>query len=645
MCGIVGTFNFGKKDSADDPAGKAILKKMADAISYRGPDDEGYYSDNIAGLGHKRLSIIDLSEKGHQPMCNENNDVWIVFNGEIYNFSDVREDLEAKGHKFASSSDTETIIHAYEEYGERCLELLNGMFAFAIYDARLPKKKLFLARDRIGKKPLFYFSDKEKIVFASELKALLRYPDIKKEISKEAISYYLTFGYVPAPLSIFKSIKKLMPGNFLAADSEGKIKIRQYWDVKYKKENRPEEYYTATILEELENATKRRLISDVPLGAFLSGGIDSSSVVAMMAKNSEKPVKTFSIGFEEESYNELEFAKRVAEKFRTEHREMVIKPDMAKMLPMIVWYYNEPYADSSALPSYFVAKMTRKYVTVALNGDGGDEAFGGYGKYAVDNFASNYARLPSVAKGIFRAADYAGKTALLRDIASVRRLGDFYGMTKLSPKERYMELTFHFSQALKRQISFGFKKDEIEAPIRFFEGYYNKKGLDPLQRKMYTDIKTFLPYDLLVKMDIATMANSLEGRSPYLDFGLVEFAATIPSDMKVKGTVKKYILKKALKGMLPRMILNKKKQGFSVPIEKWFRKDLKNITYDILLDKNSFVSDYLRTEAVKKLLDEHSSGLKNHKSRIWNLLCLELWHRIYIGNGGKEPKRGFDGLL
>ena len=393
MCGITGILNF--NGSVVD---KLLLRRMTDVLSYRGPDGEGFYVDKNVGLGHRRLAIIDLSDAGKQPMCNHDGTIWITFNGEIYNFQELRRDLEGRGYRFSSSTDTEVIIHAYEEYGVDCVGFLRGMFSFAVWDVN--KKQLFLVRDRVGKKPLVYYKDNDRFVFASEIKAIIEDKTIKREVSQEALSNYLGYGYVPAPLTIFKNIYKLLPGHCMIVDNKGNITIKQYWDLQFKETNFSEDYYCKKTLELLEESTKIRMFSDVPLGAFLSGGVDSSAVVAMMAKNSEQPIKTFSIGFEEQEFNELPYARIIAEKFNTDHKEFIVKPDAIKILPKLVWYYDEPFADSSALPSYYLAQLTKKHVTVSLNGDGGDENYAGYDRIKAMNVLKIYKKVPKFARRI-----------------------------------------------------------------------------------------------------------------------------------------------------------------------------------------------------------------------------------------------------
>ena len=633
MCGITGVFNF-KKGKID----RTLLRRMTDVLKHRGPDDHGYYIDNNIALGHRRLSIIDLSKKGKQPMRNEDGTVYIVYNGEVYNFQELRKKLEKK-HRFNSNTDTEIILHAYEEYGEDCVKYFRGMFAFAIWDSK--KKKLFLARDRTGQKPLFYYHDKDRFVFASELKSIIQDDSIKREISLDAVSYYLTYGYVPAPLSIFKNIKKLLPGHTLSCTKDG-IKTKQYWDLKYAPTNHSESYYCKQIIKLLEEATKLRMISDVPLGAFLSGGIDSSTVVAMMSRVSNN-VKTFSIGFEEQSFSELKYARIVAERFKTDHKELIVKPDAIKILPKLIWHYNEPYADSSAVPTYYVSKVTRKYVKVALNGDGGDESFAGYDRYAADRVISYYTIIPSFLRKPINAfartlPEPTTTKAFLRKVKRVMEV------TTFPPEKRYIQFMVQFNDKLKKEIIAN-KKLDIETDHILTNYFKRCNSKDPTNKKLYVDVKRYLSDDLLVKMDIASMTNSLETRSPFLDHHLMEFAATIPHDLKLKRLNKKYILKKSLLHILPKQILRRGKMGFGVPIGAWFKKDLKDITHDVLLSREARQRRYFDYNRIKKMLDEHNNNRRNHSTRIWNLLWLELWHRIYVDGNVKKPVLDINKLI
>jgi asparagine synthase (glutamine-hydrolysing) len=612
---------------------------MASVINHRGPDDEGVYVKGNVGLAHKRLSILDLSTAGHQPMSNEDGSVWIVFNGEIYNFLDLRDALIKKGHTFVSRTDTETIIHLYEEKGIECVHDLRGMFAFAIWDEH--KERLFCARDRAGKKPFVYAHTKEGFVFASEIKSLLRDPLIDKSLDYRAIHHYLTYQYVPSPLSIFENIKKLPPAHILIYE-RGKITAKRYWNLSYRnKLHLPSlRDYGERFRDLFEEAVKIRLRSDVPLGAFLSGGIDSSLVVAVMSRLMDQPVKTFSIGFEEEAYDEVKFARLIAEKYETDHHEFTVKPDAVSILPKIVWHYNEPYADSSAIPTYYVSKMTRDFVTVALNGDGGDESFAGYERYLADKLADYYRRVPSfVREGIIRrAVDILPHSTNRRNF--FRRLKRFVKGISETPERRYVRWICFFDNEMKEDLyTASFKElnreyDSVDLTVTWYERADAKQFLD---KTLFVDVMSYLPEDLLVKVDVASMAHSLEARSPFLDHKVMEFAASLPPNLKLRGMETKYLLKETLSDIVPREILHRKKMGFGVPLDVWFRNDLKEMAYDVLLDQKCIERGYFRKEYISKMLEEHVSRRYDHSYRIWALLFLELWHRMFIDGTISPP--------
>ena len=645
MCGICG------KISLNGNVTEELIRKMCGVLTHRGPDDEGVWvldyapmnsqsvrSNSIGGvsvgLGHRRLAIIDLSPAGHQPMSNEDGTIWIVLNGEIYNFPELRDALEKKGHKFKSRTDTEVVIHLYEDKGAECVKDLRGMFAFAIWDDR--KKLLFAARDRIGKKPLYYYHNNQALIFASEIKAILQDSEVSREVNRPSITDYLSYGYTPAPETMFRNIMKLPPAHFMIYEN-GNVRIERYWELDFSKKIKlSEEDYCRRTMELLEEATKIRLISDVPLGAFLSGGIDSSAVVYMMSKLSSKPVKTFSIGFDNKDYSELKYAKIIAERFKTEHHEYVVKPDAIELLPKLVWHYNEPYADSSALPSYYVAKMTRQEVAVALNGDGGDECFGGYERFMAARYAEliNKAPIPFKKKIIEAIIKRIPESLEFKDFKT--RLRRFLVMSSKPYRERHYNWVTIFRDSEKENLFSNEFNKEISGRNSF--SYLNKAfnecgSKDIVDMVMCADIKTNLLDDLLVKMDIATMANSLEGRSPFLDHKMMEFCAAMPSNMKIKGTKLKYILKKALSKALPKEILSRGKMGFGVPLDEWFRKELKDYSYGILMSNDCTNRGYFKKDAIRKILDEHAAGKANNGARIWSLLFLELWHREFIDKG------------
>jgi len=584
----------------------------------------------MVGLGHRRLSIIDLSEAGHQPMSNEDGTVWIVMNGEIYNFLELREILLKKGHTFKSQTDTEVILHLYEEKGEDCLQDLRGMFAFAIWDEK--KASLMMARDRVGKKPLFYSFRNNELVFASELNALLQDAGISREIDNASIDDFLNYQYVPAPHTIFKHVNKLPPAHFLIFKN-GEIRTQRYWTLDYsQKLTLSEDEYRERILGLLEESVKIRLISDVPLGAFLSGGIDSSAVVAVMSRISSNPVKTFSISFQEKSFDEAPFARMISKKFNTEHKEFVVKADALQVLPKLIRHFGEPYGDSSAIPTYYLSKMVRENVTVALNGDGGDESFGGYERYAANKIAASY-RMPLVFfdKLFGNAIRNMPETTHKKD--KVVRLKRFLAAVNLDDEGRYSKLMAIFDDSERTRLYSDSMKAKLSRCARenvILNEFRSCKLSSLIDSSLFTDLMTYMPGDLLPKVDITSMANSLEARSPFLDHKFLEFSAKIPAHLKVRGFTTKHILKKALKGLLPAEITGREKLGFGVPVGKWFRDELKDYAYEVLTGEDCISRGYFDKEAIRGLLDEHCSGNVNNGAKIWSLLNLELWHRIFI---------------
>jgi asparagine synthase (glutamine-hydrolysing) len=629
MCGICGKVNID-----GTPVDGTLIGNMAEVLAHRGPDDSGFFVKDGLGLGHRRLSVIDLSAAAHQPMGSDDGILWIVFNGEIYNFISLKEELLAKGHSFRSNSDTEVILHLYREEGTDCVKRLRGMFAFAIWDER--EKSLFLARDRVGKKPLFYYHDQKSFVFGSEIKAILQDPSVPRKPDYSAIHHYLTWQCVPAPFSAFEGIRKLPPAHTLLLKG-GRVEIQRYWKLDYlPKHSISFEELKSEIVERLKEATRLRMISDVPLGAFLSGGVDSSAVVALMAGISTTPVKTFSIGFKESAYNELPFARMVAQRFGTDHTEFIVEPDAVEVLPKLVWHYNEPFADSSAIPSYYVAKMAREHVTVVLNGDGGDENFAGYSRYAANLFADRLSRFfpPQLAKLFLPLA-----MALPHGSDPTNffwRLKRFLQEYVKSPELRNASWMSHFTPEMKKGLytaDFAGKVDTVAPWTLMVERFRETDAVDFTDKSLYADVMMYLPDDLLVKMDVATMASSLEARSPFLDHEFMEFVARIPAHYKLKGMTTKHILKEAFRGILPDDVLFREKMGFAVPIDHWFRKELKEMAYDTLLDRRSRERGYFNYGYVKQILDEHVSGQWNWQHHIYNLLMLELWHRQFIDGG------------
>ena len=638
MCGIAGKLYFDPNRQVE----RDLILNMAGALRRRGPDDESVWIKDNVGLGHRRLSIIDLSASGRQPMSDGDGKIWIVFNGEIYNFLELRRDLEKDGVKFRSRTDTEAIIYLYKKHGVDCLKYLRGMFAFAIWDDE--KKRLFLARDRVGKKPLKFFHGPDFFIFASELKAILKDPKVPKEPDFEAIHHYLTFQYAPAPLTGFRGIQKLPPAHFAVIGQDGSCFIKRYWKLDYsEKWDLSENEWSEKIMAKLEESVKLRMISDVALGAFLSGGIDSSAVVGLMAKVSPRPVKTFTVGFEEQSHNEIPWARRIAALFRTEHTELVAKPDAVEILPELAGYYEEPYADSSAIPSWYLAKLTKKYVTVALNGDGGDENFGGYTRYNAYKIFYKFHRLPKMLREKFlpKMTDILVKFFYHRP--RKEKLLRFIDKLGQNPQRSYLELVSYFNSEQKSRLwteefsarggsALGEKnRPALTDSFQILEPKFQEaENFDWLDKVFYADINTYLPDDLLVKMDMATMAHGLESRSPLLDHEFLELTAKIPSSLKIKGQTKKYIFKKALAGFLPAETLRRAKKGFGVPLERWFKNELKDYFKSVLLSEKSINRGLFKKEEIERLIAEHSRGKTNYAHHLWALLTLEHWFREYF---------------
>ncbi len=633
MCGIAGVI-----DTRGRPIDGSVLRRMGDRLTHRGPDAEGFHIRGPVGLGHRRLSIIDLSG-GAQPLSNEDGTVWVTFNGEVYNFQELRGPLEARGHRFATHSDTEVIVHAYEEYGPRCVDHFRGMFAFAAWDE--PRRRLFLARDRLGKKPLFYTITDGQFVFASELQGLLAHPGVRREVDPTAIDDYLTYGYIPAPKTVFRGVFKLPPAHVLTLDlvdggrPAAAPRVERYWQLAYEPKAELDEGEAAEGLAAvLTEAVRLRMIADVPLGAHLSGGIDSGVVVALMSGLSARPVKTFSIGFEERAFNELPYARQVAERYGTEHHELVVRPNALEVLPTLVRHYGEPYADSSAVPSYYVAQMTREHVTVALNGDGGDECFAGYERYLGTLMAERYRRLPwLVRRGLVEPAAALIPASLPRR-NRLRQAKRFLDGASRGPAERYLRWVSFLTPERKRDLyADGFRADlaGYEAGGWLTALFDDAPGgaADPLDRVLAVDVASYLPEDLLVKVDIASMANSLEARSPFLDHKVMEFAARLPAGLKVKGRSLKYLLKKFAGRLLPADTLRRRKQGFGVPVGEWMRGVLRPLVEDTVLSPRAAGRGYFRADAVARLCREHFAG-RDHSFQLWALLWLELWHREFM---------------
>lgn len=626
MCGIVGIVRNDRSD-----VDQALVSQMCQAIRHRGPDDDGFYFNGHVGLGMRRLSIIDL-KSGKQPIHNQDRTAWIVFNGEIYNYLELREKLEKLGHTFYTNSDTEAIIHAYDRYGADCPKYLRGMFAFAIWDERT--QELFLARDRVGKKPILYSQVNGQFVFASEFNALLLHPDIGREIDTEALHHYLSFMCVPAPLTAYRAIRKLEPGHSLRW-RKGETTIQRYWHPDFSKKlvNVSEQEAGERAIEILRDAVKVRLMSEVPLGAFLSGGIDSSAVVALMSEESSEPIKTFSIGFEEQDFSELQHARRLAEHVGADHHEFIVRPDALEVLPILVEHYGEPYADSSAIPTYYVARETRKHVTVALNGDGGDESFAGYERYAAMRLAERYNRIPALLRDsvVQQAVALMPSSEMKR--SRVRDVKRFLQAASLPRVQRYLRWVSVFDGEAKKNLyseDFRRETENVHAADLLAPWFARANGAGVVDATLLADIMTYLPNDLLVKVDIATMAVSLEARSPFLDHHVIEFAASLPEKYKLHGLTTKYLLKRSLKRLLPAENLGRRKMGFGLPIGQWFRGRLQSLLRETLLSDKAMNRGLFRPEVVSQFVELHTRGERDYSHQLWTLLMLELWFQRFI---------------
>jgi len=623
----------------------AQVHRMFQSIVHRGPDDEGIYAQGPIGLGMRRLSIIDLSG-GHQPIHNEDKSVWIVYNGEIYNFPELRRELEQRGHQFYTRTDTEIIVHLYEELGADCVKKLRGMFAIALYDVR--RQSLLLARDRLGKKPLHYALHQGRLLFGSEIKTILAVAPELSDVNPEGLLQYFYFGYIPDPHTAFRRIHKLPPGHLMEYVG-GKTSIREFWDV-------PQYGTHAAISEEecldelerrLAEAVRIRLISDVPLGALLSGGVDSSIIVALMARASSQPVKTFSIGFEAEKFNEAEYARLVAERFETDHHELILDPNLEETLAFLSGMLEEPFGDSTMLPTYYVSRMARQHVTVALSGDGGDELFAGYDRYLVAMERRKFDRIPN----------WLGR--LYRDQVHPWVPAGMYGKNlawnaSLSARYRYLDDVSYFP-VLHRERSL-FSKDFLETashlpnPLEQWQHYYDRAPAnDDLSRLLYLDTKTYLTADILAKVDRMSMATSLEVRVPMLDHEFVEWVAALPVDWKFRTGTRKFILKKLAERLgIPSQLLHRRKQGFQLPLVEWMRDSMKEQYLRILLEPRTLQRGYFKAESVRALINEHTRGRRNRSGLLWRMLVLELWHRNFLEAGasrGAATPPAFDAMV
>lgn len=632
MCGIAGgVWRYGAQGIDSQ-----ILRRMTDAIRHRGPDDEGFYESAAqppqnqsapgVALGFRRLSIIDLST-GHQPLGNEDDSIQIVFNGEIYNFVELRESLEKNGHRFRTNTDTEAIVHLYEELGTQCFEKLNGMFALGIWDAR--RQRLVLARDRMGKKPLYYTVFDGQLYFASELKSLLQIPFLEREIDPEAIELYLTYQYIPHPHTIYKSIRKVEPGHCVVFE-RGEARVEKYWNIDWNLEVSIDfEEAKERVREIFSDAIRLRLRSDVPLGAFLSGGIDSSLVVALAQKQLSQPIRTFSIGFTEADFDETKYAQIVANKVGTIHERFEVAPDALNIIDQLSYQYDEPFSDSSAVPTWYLSQLTRKHVTVALSGDGGDELFSGYERYLALRMSQRINTfLPTKLISHPQLLQYLPDSTAQRSF--LRRARRFCEVLGQEPVVRYMNWVQIFGETARRELynaDFAARLPNKD-PLDFIRRCWANAGSrDLISQAALGDQQSYIPGALMTKVDIASMAHSLEARQPLLDHRMVEWAATLPTKYKLRGKLGKYLLREAFKDELPPVIWNRPKMGFGVPIAKWFKTSLRERTYEAILGKDARCHEYFRQDALQKLVDQHMSGKVNQCYRLWNILMLELWLR------------------
>jgi asparagine synthase (glutamine-hydrolysing) len=616
---------------------------MTDVLAHRGRDDRGFHRQDVSAqvvqtqragvaLGHRRLSIIDRAG-GAQPMANEDGSIWIVYNGEIYNYRALRHRLEGSGHTFATHSDTETILHLYEDLGPGCLEHLDGMFAFAIWDSR--RATLFLARDRLGEKPLYYAAGHDRLLFGSALKSLLAVDDVSREVDPRAIDEFLTYQYVPHPRTIIRGISKLPPAHY-ATWRDGRLDVRRYWEP-------PREQITGGSYREqsahlrslLSEAVRTRLESEVPLGAFLSGGVDSSIVVGLMSEVIDEPIRSFSIGFPVKQFDETDYAWTMARRLGTDHRQFRVDPDAVDVLPKLIWHYDEPFADSSAIPTYYVSQFAREHVTVALTGDGGDELFAGYPRYRAVRLGAMFDRLPGPLKVV--AGDFwRHLPASARQKSWRRRFKKLVLALRQHPGRRYLNWLAIFDEQRRGALY----TDEFLAtlpdsdPFSFLAASLAEMSArDPVTAASMADLETYLPCDLMTKVDVASMAHGLECRQPFLDHRVVEFAAGLPIRSKMPLLTGKRVLRHAFRDMLPRSIRRRAKMGFGVPLDHWFRDELRELVNDTLLDSRAKDRGYFQGDQVERLIREHQTGQFDHAYRLWALLVLELWHREWVDRG------------
>ncbi len=630
MCGICGIYNAQSRE----PISSDLIEQMTRLIAHRGPDDKGAYIDGPVGLGFARLSIIDLSG-GHQPMCNETGDIWIVFNGEIWNYKTLRAELLEKGHQFRTNCDTETIVHAYEEYGVDCVARLHGMFGFAIWDG--PRQRLLLARDRAGKKPLYYTRVDGDLLFASEIKSLLCHPRVKREADTQALADFLSVRYVPAPATLFKNIYKLLPGHWLLYEN-GSLHEECYWDYTFgPTEHHSEAEYLQGIRDHVHRAVEERMMADVPVGAMLSGGVDSSIISGIMSTLTSHKVKTFSVGFDQPEYSELPYAKLVADHFKTEHHELVVQSsDLTDYWPLLTWHRDEPVSEPSDLGVYLVSKLARQHVKVVLSGEGGDELFAGYPKYVVDWLASYYHVIPASIR------DNVIQSLLDRLPYRMRKLKTAARNLSQPAPQRWMNWFGIFNGSLKEQLLSTQTKADIDLDAsRVFQTWLQKNPQrDDLSSMLYLDTKIWLPDNLLMKGDKMTMAASLEARIPLLDDKLTEYAASIPSHLKIKSFRAKYMLKQAFADFLPETILTRKKMGFNVPTGVWFREGQRGIITKLLLSERTRSRGYFNDAFIAQMVHDHMEGKTNYQAQLFTLASLELWFRVFIDSPQLEMPQG-----
>jgi asparagine synthase (glutamine-hydrolysing) len=637
MCGIAGIFEFDKDARVDS----GVLRRMCDVITHRGPDDDGFVIQGGIGLGMRRLSIVDLAT-GRQPISNEDGSISLVFNGEIYNHRALREQLITRGHHYRTQSDTETIVHLYEEYGKDCVQHLRGMFAFAIWDAK--RKTLFVARDRLGIKPLYYRVTPGSFIFGSEIKVLLTYPGVSAEFNRAALPEFLAFGYLSGDETFYDGVKKLMPGHHLEIDEHGNLKVEQYWDLPQTSEDKvqDERYYVETYRELLEGAVNSHLMSDVPLGVFLSGGLDSSAVAALMTQIRREPVETFSVGYSEQTYSELPYARTVAEHLNSVHHEVFVsRQDFFSALPKLIWHEDEPIAWPSSVSLFFVAELARERVKVVLTGEGSDETLGGYSRYAftLKNLAFDRVYRGLVPKGIRRhLRDFIANSTLINATARRKLSHTFVGLDGESWASFYFDNFFSaFNQKDQNDLLTDEFNNEIAAgcAYRSVLGFWEKSSGELLQRLLYTDIKTYL-VELLMKQDNMSMAASIESRVPFLDHVLVEWATRVPDSIQIRGGVGKQILKKAMEDLLPHSIIYRPKLGFPTPWSGWLAGAQLDSIEQLLLEPRSMNRGFFKRAAVEKLFREHRAKHRDHYDRIWRLLNLELWHRVCLEGESHE---------